>query len=262
MLKILLLDIETAPKLVHVWGLFNQNVALNQIVKDMYVLNWSARWAGEDYIYSDSLHYHKRYETEPENDIEIIKSVWEMMNEADVIVGHNCDGFDIPTLNGRFIQHGLQPPSSYKSVDTLAIARQKFKFTSNKLDFISRALGVGQKMDTGGFQLWEDIVIRKDKKAFDKMVEYCENDVLILEKVYLKLRPWATNHPKMDLLSGNHNVPTCNVCGSNYIHKMGKGVALTGVYQRYKCVDCGHNMRSRHNDKLDKEQNKNVLKSC
>jgi hypothetical protein len=258
--KTLIFDLESSPKTAYVWGLWNQNIGINQIKDDMYILDWSAKWLDDEYVYSDSLHYHKLWDKEPQNDRIIVESAWEMFDQADIIVGHNVKRFDIATMNSRFVQLGMRPPSTFQVVDTLAIAKRRMKFTSNKLDFIAQALGVGQKVQTGGFQLWADIIENHDRKAFDLMVEYCENDVFITEEVYKILRPWDDKHPSV-VIAGDLSRPRCNACGSNKIHKRGFHYTPTQTYQKYNCVTCGHNMRSRIAEKRTIEQKRNLLRS-
>lgn len=260
MTNILVLDTETAPKMGYVWSLWKQNVGLNQLVKDTYILNWSAKWLGEDCIYSDALHYHKLYKKDPESDRAILKYLWKLVDKADIVVAHNGDGFDIPTMNSRFILNGMPPPSPFKTIDTLKIARQNFRFTSNRLDYLGQILGVGRKMETGGFELWRSVVLDRDSTQFDKMVEYCEQDVLLLEEVYQRLKVWAKGHPKIDLKHGDLEEMTCNVCGGTDIKKNGTYTTNAGRYQQYRCA-CGHNMRSRSSEKLTKEQRGNILTS-
>lgn len=242
MSKILFIDVETAPKLAYVWGLWRQNVGLNQLVTDTYILNWSAKWLDEDYIYTDSLHYHKLWNREPENDRIILEDLWKLLDEADIVVGHNGNRFDIPTINTRFLCHGMQPPSSYKKVDTLKVVRSKFRFTSNKLEFLANKLLGESKIDTGGFELWRSIIQDHDTKAFDRMVEYCEHDVFLLEKIYKLIAPWHTNHPST-VVQNETDAHQCNVCGSERIIKNGSYTTQSSIYQKYKCNDCGHSMR-------------------
>lgn len=256
--KILLIDIETAPSLGYVWGLWNNNVSLNQLVRDGYVLNWSAAWVGDDYVYSDALHYHKLWKTDPENDVEILKSIWSLLDQADIVVAHNADRFDVPTLNARFIRHGMRPPSTYRTVDTLKIART-FRFISNKLEWLGKILTSQSKLETGGFDLWKS-VMNGDVAAFDKMVEYCEQDVLLLEQVYLKLRPWDKKHPAM-VVDGPLDNIKCNVCSSTKINKNGSYSTNTQTYQKYQCSECGHNMRSRFAIKRTKDEKTKLLRS-
>lgn len=258
--KILIIDVETAPKLAYVWGLWDNNVSLSQLVSDTYLLCWAGSWLDEECIYYDSLHYHpRRWKKDPENDIEILKSAWKMLDEADYVIAHNVK-FDVGTLNSRFIQQGMGPPSSYKLIDTLRIAKQNFKFTSNKLEFITSVLTKDSKMDAGGFETWRAICSDKCEKAFDKMVEYNIKDIEILEEVYLKLRAWDKKHASLPV-SGDLTEMACNVCGSRKIRKNGTYNTNTQRYQRYQCGDCGHSMRGSKAIKKTKEQRANLLRS-
>jgi DNA polymerase elongation subunit (family B) len=256
--KILILDCETSFKIAGVWGRFKQDISMNQIIQDSYVLCWSAKWLGEKKLLGDSLHYHKTlYAKDPTNDKNILKSVWKLLDQADYVVAHNGAKFDGPVLNARFIQHGMKPPSTYKMVDTLSVARRSFKFTSNRLGDLGKILKVGAKIDTGGFDLWKKIVLNQDKRAFSKMVKYCEQDVKLLEQVYMALRAWDKNHPST-LVNQDPDLPTCNVCESTRVKRNGSYNTQTQSYQKYKCQDCGHNMRSR---KASKKTSPNLLKS-
>lgn len=258
--KIFFLDIETSFKIAAVWGRWKQNIAMSQLIQDSYVLCWSGAWLGEDEIVSDSLHYHKAaYTADPTNDLHILQSLHRHLDAADIVVAHNGKRFDVPTVNARFIQHGMQPPSTYRVYDTLHAARRHFKFTSNRLDDLGTILQVGNKIKTD-FELWSDVVLRQDKTAFDQMVEYCEQDVELLESVYMKLRPWDDRHPST-VVAGDLDTIRCNVCGSEHIHKNGSYSTNTQRYQKYKCGECGHNMRSRYAEKLSKHEKHNLLRS-
>jgi len=259
-MKVLLFDLECSPKLGYFWGIWKQNIPTDRIIQDTYLLCWSAKWLDDEHIYSDSLHYHSLYKQNPESDKKIVESLWKMLDEADTVIGHNGDAFDIRLANEAFIRHGMKPPSGFKSMDTLKMAKSAFRFTSNRLDALGQVLKVGKKIDTGGFSLWKDIVKDQNIEQFDKMVEYCEQDVFLLEKVYKKLRPWDKRH--INLMVNDLESKKCNVCGSEHITKNGTYTTNTFTYQRYLCSDCGHTMRSRYAKKLSKDQKKNILRSC
>lgn len=258
--KILVLDIETAPLLSYTWGLWQQNVGLSQLVRDMYVLCWCAKWLDDDYYYYDSLHFHKGWKKNTEDDKVILESIWNMLDEADYVLAHNVK-FDVNTLNSRFIQNDMQPPSSYRLIDTLRIAKQNFRFTSNKLAFIGDAITDDAKMDPGGFNTWRDICLNKSEKAFDHMMDYNIQDVLLLEEVYIKLRAWDKKHANL-ANSGDLDEVVCNACGSTNIGNNGYYHTNTQKYVRFRCKDCGHTMRHAKAEKRSKEQRNNLLRSC
>ena len=259
--KILLLDIETSFHIGAVWQCWGQNINPSQMLMEKYILCWSGAWMGEDDVISDSLHWHpEAYEEDPHNDFHVVQSLQRHLDAADIVVAHNGRRFDIPMINNRMITHGMQPPSAYTIYDTLAAARRNFKFPYNKLDCIAEKLKVGRKLDTD-FDLWKDIVLYQDTEAFDRMVEYCEQDVEILEQVYLKLRPWDAKHPSTVVAATDDETMKCNSCGSTHIVKNGSWNTQTQTYQKYKCQSCGHNMRSRKADPKTREEKAILLRS-
>lgn len=251
--KILILDIETAPAIVYSWGLFKQNIGINQIIKDGYVLMWCAKWLGEKKIMSDTLVAHatnhvKGYVNDDLEKLEhhIAKSVWKLADEADIIVTQNGEQFDLLWLNTMFLKHHLPPVSTYKSVDTCREAKKTQRFISNKLDFMARKLDLGKKIDTGGFELWTECM-EGNLRSWKKMETYCKNDVKILEKVYLALRPFMKLHPNLGTFANDSELH-CPNCGSLRIKKKGWFYTAVSKFQRYICLDCGKNIRDTHRE--------------
>jgi DNA polymerase elongation subunit (family B) len=250
--RILLLDIETAPANVYTWGLFDQNIALNQVVHDGYMLSWSAKWLGEKKVYHDRLiNYASHFKSFPRHDGLIAKSIWKLMDEADIIVGHNGDNFDIKWLNTVFLKNGLKPVSSFKTVDTYKEVKSSFRFLSNKLEFLVKKLGIGEKMKHSGFDLWVKCM-NGDRKAWDVMMKYDIIDVKILETLYLELRPFMKHHPNLALYEADNGRMKCPNCGGSDLYC--KGFAYTNVskFQRYICNDCGKNSRGSVNLLMNK----------
>jgi len=236
--KILLVDIETAPTLAYVWGLFDQNVGIDQIKQDSYVLCWCAKWFGKRGTMFDSIQNYPLFKKEPANDINIAKSAHKLLSEADIIVAHNGDGFDIKWLNYIFIKHNLPPIQPTKSVDTLKVARANFLFTSNKLDFISQRLGVGAKVKHEGFGLWTKCMAGC-KKAWQRMERYNRRDVLILERVYERVRPFMKSHPLLRPIKERANGKECPLCHKPRLQKRGFNTTSIGRFIRYQCMACG-----------------------
>ena len=241
-LKILFYDVETAPKLGYVCDLWNQNLGLSQIKEDGFILSWSAKWLHSDKIMSDSLN---NYGNKMKNQGRMMKKLWKLFEEADVLVGYNSDKFDKRHVNTAFLLAGLTPPPPSKSIDLFKVVKSNFKFTSNKLDFVLGKLGLNQKMSHAGFELWVGCM-EGDKESWNTMVEYNKQDVAVTEALYFKLLPWIKNHPShahsTDQVSDN---PTCNNCGSDKVKKNGMEQLKVTRYQRYKCTSCGNNMRGK-----------------
>ncbi len=238
--KILLFDIETAPAEVYSFRIRDVNLGIDQIKKDGYVLMWAAKWLDSNEIMSDSVRQHTQHVSEYDKAGEraIAKSLRALVDEADIVVTHNGNRFDIKWLNALLIKHDLKPVSTFKSVDTYVQA-SKFQFISHKLDWLCRKLSLGQKIRTE-FELWKECMIG-NKKNWEKMERYCKHDVLLLERLYLKLRPFMQTHPNLGLFNKSGD-RCCPNCGSQSIKKKGFFYTNQGKYQRYICK-CGKNIR-------------------
>jgi uncharacterized protein YprB with RNaseH-like and TPR domain len=232
--KILIYDIEISPSLGYVWAKWETNVL--DYKKEWYILSFSAKWLGEKKIVTKGLCDYKSYSKDKEDDKEITKDLWKLFDEADIIIAHNGDSFDIKKTNARFIYHELDPPSPYKTVDTKKVAKRYFSFNSNSLNDLCKHFNFGQKEHTGGFELWKGCM-SGDKKAWKTMLTYNKQDVVLLEKLYMKLRSWHTSHP--NLKTFNEEQPVCKICSSDKMQKRGFGVNKSTKYQRFQCQDCG-----------------------
>lgn len=233
--KILLFDIETMANLAYVWGKYEQNVISYE--KEWYMLSFAYKWLDEKSVNVVSLPDFKGYSKSKTNDKDLVKALWKLFDEADIIIAHNAVSFDVKKSNAKFIEHGLPPPSPYKIIDTKLVARRYFNFNSNKLDDLGNILGLGRKIDTGGFELWLGCA-SGDKSAWKKMCAYNKQDVVLLEKVYLKLRSWMNPHPHVGALDGHRG--NCPACNSTNLQKRGFGIRGNQIrVQRYQCIDCG-----------------------
>lgn len=245
--RTLIWDIETAPNLGYIWGKYEQNVL--DFESEWYLLTIAWKWLGERQTHVTGLDEFDRYEKNPEDDYELVKLAWELFDEADIVIAHNGVAFDTKKAQARMLIHGFDPPSMFKEVDTLKVARRHFAFTSNKLDDLCQKLGIGKKVDTGGFELWRD-VLRGNPTAWKKMKRYNRHDVVILEKLYLKLLPWISNHPNIATISERPDV--CPKCGSDK-GMVSKGWRYTNISKalRYKCKSCGASVSGRKLERTD-----------
>lgn len=232
--RILFFDIETSPSTGYYFDRYRDNNIIST-KSDWYILCFSYKWLGEKKVYSHAL-IDDHFNPNKPDDWYVVEKLWHVFNEADVIVAHNGDNFDIKKANTRFTIHGLRPPTPYRQVDTKKIAKKYFGFESNKLDELGRQLGVGRKMDTGGFDLWLKCMAG-NKKAWKILVKYCCQDVVVLEQVYLRLRGWHKTHPNLSFFT--RNGAECTVCHSRDVKKDGIEYYRGAVAQRWQCQDCG-----------------------
>lgn len=230
--RILIFDLETSPNISYVWGHYDQNVIAH--VQESYLLSVAYKWLGEDKVHVKALPDYKGYKPNTDCDKELCKDLWALFDEADIVIAHNGDQFDIKKANTRFVRNGLTPYSDFRSIDTLKLAKRAFKFNSNKLNDLGNFLGVGQKAQTGGFSTWLGC-LNGDAKAWKTMCEYNKQDVALLERVYLSLRPWAKTHPDVSTLRGSRG---CPFCGHPKAHKRGFSYTNLMRAQRYQCLGC------------------------
>lgn len=225
--------------------MFQQNISIGQLIESSSVLCWAAKWLGKKKVYFSSI-FHTTF-------TKMIKEIHKLIDEADAVITYNGKRFDMPTLNKEFLLKKLPPPSPYKDIDLLTTARGKFKFASNKLDYIAQLLGVGQKTSHEGMPLWIECM-SKNPKAWKLMKKYNIQDVKLTEEVYYKLQGWIKIHP-------NHNLETeemvCPNCGSHHLQKRGVQISLTNMYQRYQCQSCGK--WSKSSKPIQKIKSKSVI---
>src|SRR3990167_4522031 len=245
--RILLLDIETSPHRVFAWGLWAQDIHINQIVEPGRTLSWAAKWYGDKKVMFNSV-----------QGLDMLKDIYDLVNEADVVVHYNGTKFDMPTLNQEFLKAGFGPPAPYKNVDLLLTTRARFRLPSNKMDYVARHLGLEGKIKTKGMDLWKGCM-DGDKKAWAEMKAYNIRDLELLEQIYIIMLPWVHQHPNMCLYIDT-NKPVCTNCGKDTIEKRGVEHTRAYSYQRFHCTSCGTWMRGKKNI-LTKEKSSAVLVS-
>jgi hypothetical protein len=240
------MDIETAPIIAYLWSLWQKYVNLSSVENTSYVMCWAAKWLGSDEVMSDALCFDPEYEAGYEDDRRMIQGIWDLLDEADFVVAHNGDKFDIKRLNTRFVLAGMPRPSPYKSIDTLKIVKRCFAFDSNKLEhLLMEFFGYG-KDDVGGMETWI-ACLKGDPYAWERMISYNESDVTKLEELYLKIRAWDHLHPSAATNAPLRDVPVCTVCGSTDIGPTGRTVSTgVSVFNTHRCNDCGNVMRERN----------------
>lgn len=234
MSKVLIFDVENTPSLGWTWGKYEQNVL--EFEQEWYMLSFAYKWLDKKTTKVLGLPDFDGYDKDRTNDKKLVQELWNLLDEAEFVIGHNVDAFDVKKANARFLFHGMNPPTPYHTIDTLKIARRYFKMNSNRLTDIATYLGIGEKIDTGGFKLWLDCMAG-DKKGWNLMKAYNKEDVNLTERVYLKLRHWMTNHPNLNVLDGK--LDSCPICSSTNIQRRGFATTRVSKYQRWQCTDCG-----------------------
>lgn len=223
--RILLVDIETFPNLYYAWRLW-EGRALD-IKKFSSIVCFSVKWLGGPQITKALPDFNG-------NEKRLTKALWDLCNQADILVAHNGKAFDFGRMNAQFIRHGFGPPAPAQKIDTKRTAKRIFGFDSNSLDNLCQYLNLGKKMNTGGYELWQQCMTN-NPRAWAKMKKYNAYDVVLLERLYLTLRPWMPDHPNLNLYSPGE---CCPKCGSQDIQSRGEYSSATRVYRRFYCKAC------------------------
>jgi DNA polymerase elongation subunit (family B) len=236
--RILTIDIETATIEAHVWGCWDQNVGLEQIKTEWSILSYCAKWLGSSRLYYDDT--SGRGKNRIRDDKKLMKGLWKLLDEADIVVAQNGKKFDIPKINARLVEHGFKPYSPVRIVDTLQLAKARFGFTSNKLEWMSQHLTTTPKSkhkEFPGFELWKEC-LEDNPRAWAEMKKYNCRDVVATELVYLKLRAWDAKHPNVGTYAESVGAE-CPKCGSGELQMRGTAMTQQGKYPRFQCRGCG-----------------------
>lgn len=226
---VLVLDIETSPFIGYTWGKYDQTVIKK-------IAGWQLLSVAYKELGKQPTRCIARPDFKDKTDRSLTRAIWGILDGCDVAIAHNGDRFDFAKLRAKFVEHGLPPTRPFKQIDTKKIAKARFGFYSNSLNDIAGDLGLGEKLQTGGFDLWERCM-RGESAAWNKMRAYNKQDVVLLEKVYEKLKAWHPSHPNLALYEDR---PGCPVCSSLAVQRRGWNVNRATKAPRYQCTSCGH----------------------
>ena len=233
-IKRLFFDIETSPNVVYSWRIgYNLTITPDNIIDERKIICISYKWENSDKIYS--LSWDKN-----QCDRQMLIDFIEQANQADELIAHNGDRFDIKWIRTRCIFHRIPMFPQYKTLDTLKKAKNGFNFNSNKLDYIAQFLGVGAKVKHSGFDMWKN-VMKGDPDAMNEMVNYCEGDIIVLEDVYFTMQNYIKTNTHNGVINNNLKY-SCPSCGSEHSELIKNNVTAAGTIKRLmQCTDCDYN---------------------
>ena len=230
--RILIYDIENSPALGYFWPpMYDTNIL--SITEDWYMLSFAYKWAGEP----DTAIKFERKAARKGDDKGLVKKLWALFDEADAVLAHNGDRFDQKKSLARMVFHELPPPSPFIEIDTLKLARQKFAFTSNKLDELAKMFGIGSKKPHQGMHTWYGCM-ENDPEAWASMEEYNKHDVVLLDGLYKRIAPYVRTRMNLQAWDGTYR---CVQCGSGNMESRGyrsRG-GTERTHRNWKCLDCG-----------------------
>lgn len=260
--RVLILDIETAPIEYYGWTYFPNYIdPMSQVVKnpdgtpkDWSILTWAAKWLFESDVFSGVVSLK---EANWRRDKSVIKPLWDLFEESDVIIAHNGDKFDIRRCAWRFKINGLGPTSPFQTIDTLKVARKAFGSPSYKQDYLNRALGLQRKIETK-FELWERCVTG-DRSGLDDMLAYNIGDIQGLEDLYVDIRAWIRGPVNLSMY-GENKKKQCHNCLRTDLVKLDKPYTTpAGQYNAYRCNNCGAIGRGRYMIKSLAQRKNSIL---
>ncbi len=251
-IKRLFFDIETSPNVVYSWRIgWNLTITPENIINERAIICISYKWENEDKIHT--LAWDKN-QCDKKMLIDFIK----VANQADEMIAHNGDRFDIKWIRTRCIFHRIPMFPSYKTLDTLKKAKSGFNFNSNKLDYIAKFLGVGAKVSHSGFDMWVKCM-QGDKVALAEMVNYCEGDIIVLEDVFLTMQNYIKPNTHNGVINNNLKY-SCPNCGSEHPELNKNLVTAMGTIKRLMdCSDCGYNYEISNSSYILMLKFKNVI---
>ena len=225
-------DIEVSANVGLFWQSgYKLQIGTENIIKERAVICICYKWEDDEDVYY--LQWDKK-----QCDKKLLQEFINVANEADELVGHNGDKFDLSWIRTRCLLHNIDMFPTYNTIDTLKIARSKFRFNSNRLDYIGKFLGLGQKNHTN-FDLWKDIMLKNCTKAMNTMIDYCIQDVVLLEKVHKALNNHIPAKTHYGVIFGGDR-GSCPECGSEEVVKNNRRVTASGLVKiQYKCKNCG-----------------------
>lgn len=242
--RVLLYDLETSYLIIGAWGIYETNAAV--VLQDWQILCFAYKWLGDKSVHMVSQDDFSNYVPGKLNDLNVVKRLHALFDEADVVVAHNGNSFDQKKSQARMMVHGMKPPSPYQQVDTKSEMKKVAAHTSNKLDDLNRALGIESKLDAGGISTWTGCM-NGDKASWRKMKRYNRGDVRSLEELYLLELPWMKTHPNMALMSDRPDA--CPRCLSTRLYSKGFKFTNSSRYRDYQCQDCGARVKGRRAEK-------------
>lgn len=256
--KILIFDIETSPEISYHFGRWKVNITEDKVIQRPYMMTWAAKWLGQPEIVSRKLpDYVELYKQDPRNDRALVEDLLALINEADMVVAHNGDKFDVSWLRSRILFHNQPPLAPNRFYDTLKVSKKLLNVPSHSLKSLCKYFGLVDKLDNDGFVLWRKCD-EGDTQAWIDMETYNVGDIDSLEALYLILRSHDPQHPNLSLL-GDNNALECHVCGSKDIDEIDKRYyTQVSEFKLYRCGDCGAHQRKRTSEKT-REQRTNIL---
>lgn len=237
--KILLYDLEVSRQIVEGYG-NKWEFKVVKTLRHQFMMSYAYKWLGEKHIHFRHMHGYDSMK-------DFVESLRDLEDKADITIAHNLRRFDDKMGNRFYIEHGIDPPSPYKMIDTLQVARSVAKFPGNSLNDLAEFLDVGKKEKITYADIETDFIENPTWGVIKKMEKYNKKDVELLEGIYLKLRPFMKNHPNVAIYGNSEGCPKCGSTDRDYLHSPVRTNTMT--YRSLRCRSCHTTYRERVADK-------------
>ena len=229
--KILIYDIETSRVPAMVWWTGKQYVGHKQLREEPKIITIAYKWLGEDNI-------HDLKWDENQSDEKLLEDFLVVYNKADMVIGQNNDRFDNRWVNARAMKYRLDVNVFVKSFDIMKQTKRLFRLPSYSMDYITKFLGVENKLQHEGIIMWDKIQFgnkAEQKEYLNKMVDYNRQDIVATEDMYLSLRKYMGNKMHFGVANGLPSF-SCPSSGSLDVQLYKTTITPAGTIQRImKC---------------------------
>lgn len=250
--KLLFLDIEKTQALSGHFDQWQVNLSQDHKFRESHILSHSFAWGNgvvegsvldADELKKDVLRSFIEDDITTRIDENLVYELWALLDNADVVVAYNGKRYDIKEINSAFLKYGLSPPSPYKVIDPMVIAKQKFRLPFKSMKYLAEFLGVTLKIENSGIKLWKACLLG-DHKAIETMLEYNKGDIVTLRDIFYKIIAWGNDGVNMALYNESGS-PSCPHCASTDLEEVSGKFVYTAEskYVLYKCNTCTAKVR-------------------
>lgn len=262
--KICYLDIEKSFNISGHFGAWSQNLRQEAKFRESHILSYCYTFNDDEDIKGsiipskelkdDFINCLMEGKVHTTVDELLVLELWALFNNSDVIVAYNGRGFDVKEIQARFLMYGLPPTTPVKVIDPLLIVKDKFRLPFKSLKYVAEFLGVTQKLENNGNDLWKKATMG-DEQALEDMFIYNKGDIITLREVYKKIQGWGNSGANLALYNDEHT-SLCPHCSSDDVYSIEGKFAYTAhrKYSLFRCNNCKAILRSNR-----KEGNGNSL---
>jgi hypothetical protein len=163
-----------------------------------------------------------------------VRDFLRVYESADMTVAYNGILFDRPYLLAKCLEHKLPIPPNVPMQDPYFCVKANLRISRKSLQNTAYFLKLGNEKTPVEGKIWKKAGAG-DAKSIKYIVDHCVADVLVLEELYVYLRPLMRTHWRLGGTLGQ-----CRFCSSFKLQS--RGTLMTknkGEVRRVQCMECG-----------------------